>query len=113
MKSTSGQYELLLENATEITSACLDMENGALLFAYSSELIRDLAVAGYVRSAALAIQKFCEISNAEAQWIEYGERLYHRCNSSIRNMVSMEIALRPRVFFSSMAQSEQQSHPMG
>ena len=73
MKNISEQYELLLESATKVASACLDMENGALLLAWSGELIRDLAAAGYVRSAALAVRKLCETVDTEAQWIGDGE----------------------------------------
>lgn len=73
MKNISEQYERLLENATEVASVCLDMENGTFLLAWSGELIRDLAAAGYVRSAALAVRKLCETVDTEAQWIGYGE----------------------------------------
>ena len=73
MKNISEQYERLLENATEVASVCLDMENGTFLLAWSGELIRDLAAAGYVRSAALAVRKLCETVDTEAQWIGDGE----------------------------------------
>ena len=33
MRNISEQYGLLLESATEVASACLDMENGAFLLA--------------------------------------------------------------------------------
>ena len=73
MKNISEQYERLLENATEVASVYLDMENGTFLLAWSGELIRDLAAAGYVRSAALAVQKLCETVDTEARWIGDGE----------------------------------------
>ena len=73
MRKNTEQYTALLDNATEIASAYLDMENGTFLLAWSSELIRDLATAGYVRSAALALQKLCGTVNAEVQWTAFGE----------------------------------------
>ena len=73
MKNISEQYERLLESAVEVASACLDMENGVILLAWSGELIQDLAAAGYVRSAALAMRKLCETVDTEARWIGDGE----------------------------------------
>ena len=69
MKNISEQYESLLDSAVEVASVCLDMENGTFLLAWSGELIRDLAAAGYVRSAALTINKLCKAVSVETQWI--------------------------------------------
>ena len=60
MENNFKQYELLLDSAAEATEACLDMEGGAFLLAWTGELIRDLAAAGHFRSARLTIQKLCE-----------------------------------------------------
>ena len=73
MRKNTEQYTALLDNAAEIASAYLDMENGTFLLAWSSELIRDLAAEGYVRSAALTIHKLCETVNSEAQWTAFDE----------------------------------------
>ena len=60
MKNFFEGNEVLVNSASEVASACLDMEGGAFFLAWSSELIRDLTVEGYVRSATLATQKLCE-----------------------------------------------------
>ena len=73
MRKNTEQYTALLDNATKIASAYLDMKNGTFLLAWSSELIRDLAAAGYVRSAALTINKLCKAVSVETQWIAHEE----------------------------------------
>ena len=73
MENNFKQYELLLDSASEVSEACLDMEGGAFLLAWIGELIRDLATAGYCRSARLAIQKLCESVGVEWTWSEYNE----------------------------------------
>lgn len=60
MKNFFEENEVLLNSASEVSSACLDMEGGAFFLAWSSELIRDLAAEGYVRGATLAARKLCE-----------------------------------------------------
>ena len=60
MENNFKQYELLLDSAAEAAEACLDMEGGAFLLAWTGELIRDLTAAGNFRSACLTAQKLCE-----------------------------------------------------
>lgn len=64
-------YEALLESANETASAYLDMEGGKFLLSWISELIRDLAAEGNVRSAAMTAQKLCEAVDVEMQWAAY------------------------------------------
>ena len=73
MENNFEQYELLLDNAAEAAEACLDMEGGAFLLAWTGELIRDLAAAGHFKSARLAIQKMCEAADVDWVWAEYDE----------------------------------------
>ena len=61
MENNFKHYELLLDSAAEAAEACLDMEGGAFLLAWTGELIRDLAAAGNFRSACLTAQKLCEL----------------------------------------------------
>ena len=53
MENNFKQYELLLDSAAETAEACLDMEGGTFLLAWTGELIRDLANAGHFKSARL------------------------------------------------------------
>ena len=53
MEHDFEQYKTLLDSASEVAEACLDMEGGAFLLAWTGELIRDLATAGNFRSARL------------------------------------------------------------
>ena len=73
MENDLKQYELLLERAAEAAEACLDMEGGAFLLAWTGELIRDLAAAGYFRSANLTAQRLCESVGVDWTWSEYDE----------------------------------------
>ena len=70
MENNFKQYEALLGSAAEAAEACLDMEGGAFLLAWTGELIRDLAVAGYCRSARLTIQRLCEAAGVD--WARSG-----------------------------------------
>ena len=71
MRNDVKNYEALLESANETASAYLDMEGGEFLLSWISELIRDLAAEGNVRSAALTAQKLCEAVDVEMQWAAY------------------------------------------
>ena len=73
MENNFEQYELLLGSAAEAAEACLDMEGGAFLLAWTGELIRELAAAGYFRSARLTAQKLCESVGIEWTWMGYDE----------------------------------------
>ena len=73
MENNFEQYEALLANAAEVAEACLDLEGGAFLLAWTGELIRDLASAGCFRSARLTIQKLCEAVGTDCVWTEYDE----------------------------------------
>ena len=71
MENNFKQYEALLGSVAEVAEGCLDMEGGAFLLAWTSELIRDLATAGCFRSAHLAIQKLCEAASVDLAWSGY------------------------------------------
>ena len=73
MENNFEQYELLLNSAVETAEACLDMEGGALLLAWTGELIRDLAAAGHFKSACLTIQKLCETAGVDWTLTGYDE----------------------------------------
>ena len=73
MENNFKQYETLLGSAAEAAEACLDMEGGALLLAWTGELIRNLATAGCCRSAHLTIQKLCAAVGADLAWTGYDE----------------------------------------
>ena len=73
MENNFKQYELLLDSAAEAAEACLDMEGGVFLLAWTGELIRDLATAGNFKSARLTVQKLCESVGVEWTWTEYDE----------------------------------------
>ena len=73
MENNFEQYETLLGRAFEMAEACLDMEGGVLLLAWTGELIRDLAAAGHFKSARLTIQKLCETVGVDWTWAEYDE----------------------------------------
>ena len=73
MKNNFEQYETLLGRASEVAEACLDMEGGVFLLAWTGELIRDLAAAGHFKSARLTIQKLCETAGVDWTWAEYDE----------------------------------------
>ena len=73
MENIFKQYEALLDSTAEAAEACLDMEGGAFLLVWTSELIRDLATAGYCRSARLTIKKLCEVAGVDWTWSEYDE----------------------------------------
>ena len=73
MENNFKQYELLLDNAAEAAEACLDMEGGTFLLAWTGELIRDLANAGHFKSARLTAQKLCEAAGVEWTWTGYDE----------------------------------------
>ena len=65
MENNFEQYEALLDSAAETAEACLDMEGGAFLLSWASELIQAIAAEGYCRSACLMAQKLCEAVGAE------------------------------------------------
>ena len=71
MENKLKQYEALLDSAAEAAEACLDIEGGAFLLAWTGELIRDLATAGNLRSARLTAQKLCESVGVEWTWAKY------------------------------------------
>ena len=73
MENNFKQYEALLDSAAEAAEACLDMEGGAFLLAWTGELIQDLATAGHFKSARLTIQKLCETVSIDCAWSEYDE----------------------------------------
>ena len=73
MENNSEKYEALLGRAAEAAEACLDMEGGTLLLAWTGELIRDLATAGCFRSALLTVQKLFEVSGVDWTWSGYDE----------------------------------------
>ena len=73
MENNFKQYGLLLGSAAETAEACLDMEGGAFLLAWTGELIRNLLAAGHLKSARLTIQKLCESVGVEWTWSEYDE----------------------------------------
>ena len=73
MENKFKQYEMLLGSAAEAAEACLDMDGGTFLLAWTVELIRDLATAGYFRSACLTAQKLCEVTGVDRAWEEYDE----------------------------------------
>ena len=73
MENIFEQYETLLDSASEAAEACLDMEGGAFWVAWAGELIRDLAAAGYFRSARLTAQKLCESADVDWTWTGYDE----------------------------------------
>ena len=73
MEKNFEQYEMLLDRASEVAEACLDMEGGAFLLAWTGELIRDLATAGCCRSAHLTIQRLCEAAGVDWTWSGYDE----------------------------------------
>lgn len=73
MENNFKQYELLLGSAAEAAEACLDMEGGAFLLAWTGELIRGLTTAGYFRSARLTAQKLCDAAGVDWTWAEYEE----------------------------------------
>ena len=56
----------MLGSASEAAEACLDMEGGAFFLAWVGELIQELAVAGYFRSARLTAQKLCEAAGVDS-----------------------------------------------
>ena len=79
MRNNFEQYDALLNSASEVTSACLDMEGGAFFLAWAGELIQDLAAMGYCRSAGLTVQKLCQAVSvdwacAECDELEATER---------------------------------------
>ena len=65
MRNNFEQYDALVYSASEVTSACLDMEGGAFFLAWTDELIRELTEKGYVRSAVLTARKLCEAVGVE------------------------------------------------
>ena len=67
------QYKTLLDSASEVAEACLDMEGGAFLLAWAGELIRDLTDEGYFKSARLTIQKLYETVGIDWAWTGYDE----------------------------------------
>lgn len=73
MENNFRQYKALLDNAAEAAEACLDMDGGAFWLAWAGELIRDLAAAGYFKSARLTAQKLCESVGVEWMWTGYDE----------------------------------------
>ena len=73
MENNFEQYEILLDSASEVAEACLDMEGGAFLLTWTGELIRDLVAAGCFRSAGLTLQKLCEAVNVDWVWVGYNE----------------------------------------
>lgn len=68
MENNFEKYEALLSGASEAAEACLDMEGGAFLLAWTGELIRDLATEGYCRSARLTAQKLCKAVGVDLAW---------------------------------------------
>ena len=73
MENNLKQYETLLDSTSEAAEACLDMDGGAFLLDWTGELIRDLAAAGYCRSAHLTAQKLCETAGVNWTWAGYDE----------------------------------------
>ena len=73
MENNFKQYERLLDSEAEVAEACLDMEGGAFLLAWTGELIRDLVAVGYLKSARLTLQKLCESVGVDWMWMEYDE----------------------------------------
>lgn len=73
MENNFRQYELLLDSAAETAEACLNMEGGEFLLAWTGELIRELATAGYFRSARLTSQKLYESAGVDCVWTGYDE----------------------------------------
>lgn len=64
------QYEAILKSASEAADVLLDMDGGAVVLAWSAELISDLATAENFEGASLAAQKLCEISGVERHQAE-------------------------------------------
>ena len=73
MENNFKQYELLLDSAAEAAEACLDMEGGAFLLAWTGGLIRDLTAAGNFRSACLTAHKLCELVGVKWTLTGYDE----------------------------------------
>ena len=85
MENNFEQYETLLDRASETAEACLDMEGGAFLLAWTSELIRDLATAGNFRSACLTAQRLCKSVGVDWAWSEY-DKLVPEEKSALLNL---------------------------
>ena len=73
MENNFRQYEALLDSAAEAAESCLDMDGGAFWLVWAGELIRDLAAAGYFKSARLTTQKLCESVGVEWTGTGYDE----------------------------------------
>ena len=73
MENNFEQYEILLDSASEVAEACLDMDGGSFFLAWAGELIRDLTTLGYFRSARLTAQRLYEAASVDWTWSEYDE----------------------------------------
>lgn len=71
MENNFQQYEILLDSASEVAEACLDMAGGTFLLAWTGELIRDLATVGYFMSARLTAQRLYEAASVDWTWSGY------------------------------------------
>lgn len=73
MENNFEKYGTLLDSASEAAEACLDMEGDAFFLAWAGELIQNLVVEGYCRSARLAAQKQCKLVGVDLTWVGYDE----------------------------------------
>ena len=73
MENNFEQYRTLLNSASEVAEACLDMEGGAFFLAWAGELIQDLVGKSYCRSTLLTAQKLCEAVGIDWAWTECDE----------------------------------------
>ena len=70
MENNFEQYKALLDSASEVAGACLDMESGEFFLAWAGELIQDLVGKGYCRSACLTAQRLYEAVGVDRAWAE-------------------------------------------